>query len=191
MKKEIKRILYSMDVKLKRARALEKTQIILKKGPEALKTLVEIGLILNQKAIDDLRTKKVQNAIIFILSHYIENKTKSSIKVSNDSNAVLLLCRLSLQGYRSSNMLLHKFGLSDIDIIKVGLLSLPILKEKYEDLRRSIDDTIEDIKLSKIFSGDKGLRSNCYVLGQDGDYTHKVYRTGENSFAYSIRSDKS
>ena len=186
MRNEIKKILSSIDIKLNHEVAKLKAQMILEKGIEALKALSDIGFCYLEKDMDNLEVKRMIDTIIFVLSYPELNSPKLSINDLKKTNCLLFLCAVASHGNRTPNVLLHKYGFKDSDIAKYILLSLPVFKERYEDLRISLDDALEDIKLSRIFSGKKGFEKNYYVLGDDGNDTHKIYRVGDKTFALTI-----
>lgn len=189
MRNEIKRILSSMDIKLKIEAAEIKAQLILAKRPESLKALSDIGFSYIEKDMENLKIKKMVDSILFIFSYSASVNRKISVSELKETDGLLFLCAFASQGNRRSNILLNRYGFTDIDIYTYLLLSLPVFKERYEDLRITFDDALEDIKLSRIFSGRKGFQKNYYVLGDDGNDTHKIYRVGERTFAYTIHQN--
>ena len=183
MDKEINKIINSMDVKQDSEDAESKALTIVNFGPDALDFLVELGNIENEKESDAVRKKRILRAIIFTLLVFTQKKESASLKKLIILKAKDLLSKLSSQGYESARRLLQNLGFNDSDIQKEHLLSLPIVEKHIHDKEISLNEALLEIKIGKTFSGFKGLKDDCYMIGLEGKYYHKIYRIEKNLFA--------
>ena len=183
MKNELKKIIDSMDAKLNKEDAYSKAFVILGMGSDVLENLVNIGNLINKKESDIPKRKKSLRAIIFILAVFIRKKVVSS-KVLKNIKVIDLLYDLSLLGYQSAEKAIQDAGFFISDILKERLLSLPIIDKQIQDKEISLAEALEEIKMSKLFEGTKGIKSDCYLLGTEGKRSYGLYRIGKKLFAY-------
>jgi len=171
-----------MDVKHDREDAESKAFAIFELGPDVIDPLIEMGITVNKKNMDAIKKKKLIRAIILILSIFIKKKNKTSIEKLKRDTIKNFLYNLSSQGYGSAKQLLHDLGLFDSDIQKEQFLSLLIVEKHTHDKEISINEALEEIKISKNYTGFKGILNNCYMLGFDGKRYNKIYKIGKNLF---------
>jgi hypothetical protein len=183
MQKELKTIINSMDVNLKKEDAYSKASVILGMGSDVLGNLVNIGYLVNEKENDIPKRKKSIRAIIFIIAVFIKKNVVSS-KILKNLKVIDFLYDFSLLGYQSAEKVLHDAGFSISDILKERLLSLPVMDTRIHDKEISLAEALEEIKISKLFKGTKGIKSDCYLLGTEGKRSYGLYRIGKKLFAY-------
>ena len=188
MKKEIDKLIHSMDVKQDRDDAESKANLIFKLGEDALDLMVEMGNTVNEKNMDAVKKKKILRAIIFSLLIFIEKKDTESFKKTLTFKAKNLLFNLASQGYESAKQVLYKLGFSDSDIQKEQLLSLPIVEKHIRDKEISLSEAVLEIKIGKSYTGVKGKLNDYYMIGFDGKHYHQIYRIGNNLLG--LRSSK-
>jgi hypothetical protein len=182
MNKEIKKLIDSMDVKQDRENAESKAYLIFELEPDASDRLIEMAITAHNKSMDTAKKKKLIRAIIFTLSIFVKKKDKVVIEKLKKATVKHFLYKLSSQGYESAMQLLHNLGIFDSDILKEQLLSLLIVEKHIHDKEISINEALEEIKISKTYRGFKGIQNSCYMLGFDGRRSNQIYRIGKNLF---------
>lgn len=187
MDKAIRGILSSMDVRGDKEDAENKAYEIYSRGPGTLDLIIDYGLELKGD-VQDKKSKNLVRAVIFtLLIFYLKDK---SAFVSSDhfSKAVNLLIDFYGNGFLSAQKVLSEFGFSEFDICRRQLLSLPEVEKHRNDKEVSTHEAYEEIRLSKLYSGLKGLMKDHYALGRDNKYVYDIYRIGKKTFA--LRSHK-
>jgi hypothetical protein len=186
MQKDLRQMIGTMDVKLHRDQAYSIASDILSKGPAVLSEIIDLGFHVEAKESDRLKKKKTLRAVIFIIAFFVKKKAVS-LKTLTALKGVSLLSTLSMQGYKSAQTVLHDLGFSDADIQKELLLSLPVVEPQTHDREISLAEALEEISMSKVYEGAKGIQSGCYSLGRDGNRSYLIYRTGKKLFTCRIR----
>jgi len=187
MQNEIKRIIFSMDVKEDREDAESHALAIFKLGPEALSILVGFARSVMQNETDQDILKKQLRAIILCLGTFARKRFFLKPRIFSDSHAISLLCELSTEGYHSATTVLHNIGFSDADIEKQRLLSLPIVDKHLNDREISINEALQEIKTVILPFRLNTIRKDAYMIGYSRKHAHEIYRIGKNDFSYRIR----
>ncbi|WDP90151.1 MAG: hypothetical protein HUN04_10715 [Desulfobacter sp.] len=182
MEKEITQILNAMDVKQNREDAESKAISIYKLGPEALDTLLEIGLATEKKPIDTPTKRKCLRAVILAISIFF-TKNKYSPKTECHARVMDFLMDLSMKNFQSAKTLLGTMGYSESDVIQKKLLSLPVAEKHLHDKIISVNEALEEIRLGKFLSGGRGFKQDHYVLGKDKKKAYALYRVDKKKFA--------
>ncbi len=186
MQKDLRQLIGTMDVKLNRDEAYLIASDILGKGSAVLPEIIDLGFFIEAKESDMIKKKRTLRAIIFIIAFFAKKKAVD-VKTLAALKAVSLLSSLSMQGYKSAQIVLHDLGFSNSDIHRELLLSLPIVESHDHDREISLAEALEEISMSKVYKGTKGIQSGCYCLGREGNRSYRIYRTGKKLFAYRTR----
>ncbi|MBU1195723.1 MAG: hypothetical protein KKE62_08340 [Proteobacteria bacterium] len=107
-----------------------------------------------------------------------------------EKNLLYLLFDLSIQGYQSAVKLLNDLGISNADLLRKKLLSLPATEKHRHDKEIYLNEAIEEIKLSKFFSGSKGFTKNYYSLGKDDRHIYELHKSENDMFLLRTRKIK-
>jgi hypothetical protein len=187
MEKTLKQLIDSLDVKTDREDACSKADQMLEMDTSVLETLVRIGQATKIQETDPQKRKKNLRAIIFLIANYIK-KRSVPIPAIKSFDVINFLYALSQQGFNSAEKALHEMDIFEADVLKDQLMSLPIVDPLDNDHDISVQEAIEEIKLSRTYSGRQGLQKNHYALGHDQKRSYEILRTSKNQFA--LRSKK-
>ena len=188
MKKEINKLINSMDVKQDREDAESKAYLIFKFGEDSLDLLVEMANTTNEKCMDAVKKKKILRAIILTLLIFIKKNDAASFNKKVALKAKNLLFELASHGYESAKQVLYKLGFYDSDIKKEQLLSLPIVEKHIHDQEISWSEAVLEIDIGKSYTGFKGIQNDHYAIGFDGKRYHQICKIGNNLLG--LRSSK-
>ena len=183
MLKIIRNIIHSMDVKQDREDAESKALSIYKLGPETLDILVEMGRATLDAEIPAQEKRKILRAIIFSISIFQAKEKASSEANLHHPNLLYLLYSLSIDGYQSAATLLHSMNISEAEVLKEMLLSLPIADKHIRDKEVSLYEAMEEIKLARLLPGRQGPAKDLHHLGRDEKYRYELHRIGKKLFA--------
>jgi len=181
MKNEIKKMLTAMQVKDNKQDAEQKAHEIYNMTPDALMILVELGLELSKAQKNENKKNIIRAIILTIFIFYKKNKAEF-IDSPYYSQCIDLLIDLSGKGFASALKALSEMGLTEYDMCKKQLLSLPIVEKHLRDKTISVQEAYEEIRLSKNYKGFKGFLKNHYALGNDIKHAHAIYRISQTLF---------
>ena len=187
MHKEIKKRIQSMDVKKNREDAHTKAQEIYEMGPEAMDVLVELGRGANADQGDQAIRRGLIRSIIFALSKFAKKRLFRKPRLLKNPDALDLLCDFSAQEFNSARTLLHQIDFSDADILKRILMSLPVVDKRDNEREISLGEAVLEINHLEPESPVKKIQKQGYIIGIQDKYSHGIFRTGKNNFAYRIR----
>ncbi len=188
MKHEIKNRLATMQVRENKEEAEQKALEIYNIDPEAIIIILELGMEYSAKPQKDDQVKNIIRAIILtLLVFYMKNRSAFT-ESPYYSQIVDLLIGFSGKGFLSARSALSEMGFSDFDIYRKQLLSLPVQEKHLRDKKISIHEACEEVRLSKGYTGFKGLMKSHYALGTDNKHLYAIYRIGQNLFA--LRTSK-
>lgn len=177
-----------MHVKKDREDAESKALKIFKLGPPALDILIDISVSTDIEVLEGDTRKQRIRAVIFTLSIFAA-KDKSSFKDSERfTDAILFLYTVSKQGFQSADSLLAFLGVSDEDVEKTILMSLPIVDTYAHDHYISLAEAVEEIRLArKNLYGTKGVVNDHFMLGTDKKHHFALYRIAKKKFIVRSR----
>lgn len=186
MLKEIKKIIQSMDVKTDRETAHVLAQSIYKLGPDALDALVEIGRSVDVHEKDMPTRTRLIRGIIFSLAKFGKKKLFRKPRLFKHEAAVELLCEFSEQGFNSARTTLHQIGISDADIMKKILMSLPVVDSRENDRGITLSEAVLEINLLELTSPVKKVKNQGYIIGIHENRSHGIFKIGPTDFVYRV-----
>lgn len=186
MKNEIKKKLASMQVRDNKEDAEQKAHEIYNMGPDSLIMLIELGMDLSVR-IEDEKTKDILRAIILTLFVFYKKDQSQFIDSPYYSPCLDLLIGLYGRGFASAAKVLSGMGISEYDIYRKQLLSLPLAEKHLRDKSISIHEAYQEIRLSKGYDGFKGFMKSHYALGNDKKHAYAIYRIDNSLFALRVK----